>query len=366
MSNRPPCKFFQQGRCTRGDNCSFSHAAAPAGSQWAPQQHWGGYSSSGTKTRGATVPAGAMPTMNGKLTKAAAEFWFPECRDCECCKGFKHGCSCCSKQGVAVCSCASGEEDAAAKQEQGQGLAGLPPPPPAGQQQMQQPVIVDLPLGTHIVSIDVECAATTEDHNGRAVCSVGMVDEFGRPLLDFLVRPQEGAPAVLSYLTPLTGVRREDVDARGVSLPEGLKQLRALLTPHTVIVGQNILKDMQWLGLREGADFGSLIDLSALFRVWNPRQQAFTNFSQDHAAKVWLGVQDRPSHAALEDAGLAMALFNAYRSVSLCLCVSEVPHSIDSACVCVFFVSVCAPPLSYAAVSAVVLYFVLCDQRVLR
>jgi RNA exonuclease 4 len=31
-------------------------------------------------------------------------------------------------------------------------------------------------------------------------------------------------------------------------------------------------------------------------------------------AKVWLGVPDRASHDALEDAGLAMGLFNAYRN----------------------------------------------------
>ena len=31
----------------------------------------------------------------------------------------------------------------------------------------------------------------------------------------------------------------------------------------------------------------SLIDLSALFRVWNPARGEYTNFSQDHCAKVY-------------------------------------------------------------------------------
>ena len=35
-----------------------------------------------------------------------------------------------------------------------------------------------------------------------------------------------------------------------------------------------------------GVDYHSLIDLSALFRVWNPQRGEFTNFSQDHCAKV--------------------------------------------------------------------------------
>ena len=162
------------------------------------------------------------------------------------------------------------------------------------------------------MSIDVECAATAEDHNSRAVCSIGMVDEFGQPMLRLLVRPEEGE-SVVSYLTPLTGVRREDVEAHGIPLADAVTQVRALLTPHSIVVGQNILKDMMWLGLQEGRDYGSLIDLAALFRVWNDRLQMFTCFSQDHVAKVWLGVQDRQCHDALQDAGIAMGLFNTYR-----------------------------------------------------
>lgn len=42
----------------------------------------------------AVIPEGAMPSRNGVLSQHAAEFWFPECRNCPCCKGFKHGCAC--------------------------------------------------------------------------------------------------------------------------------------------------------------------------------------------------------------------------------------------------------------------------------
>ena len=44
---------------------------------------------------GAFLPPGAMPTTKtGALGTHANEFWFPECRNCPCCKGFKHGCKC--------------------------------------------------------------------------------------------------------------------------------------------------------------------------------------------------------------------------------------------------------------------------------
>jgi len=40
------------------------------------------------------------------LPPHANEFWFPECRDCNCCKGYKHGCQCCTKEGKRSCKCA--------------------------------------------------------------------------------------------------------------------------------------------------------------------------------------------------------------------------------------------------------------------
>jgi hypothetical protein len=49
--------------------------------------------------------------------------------------------------------------------------------------------------------------------------------------------------------------------------------------------------------------------------VWNPARGEYTNFSQDHCAKVWIGVGDRPQHNAVTDAAISMSLFNAYRTV---------------------------------------------------
>jgi hypothetical protein len=71
------------------------------------------------------LPAGAMPTSaNGSLSAHAKEFWFPECRNCECCKGFKHGCECC-KGGIDTCTAASCVDDAF-KQQVTNDLASRP------------------------------------------------------------------------------------------------------------------------------------------------------------------------------------------------------------------------------------------------
>lgn len=94
-----------------------------------------------------------------------------------------------------------------------------------------------------------------------------------------------------------------------------MAHLRAHLSPNAILVGQSIHKDVQWLQLAEGVDYHSLIDLSGLFRVWNPARGEYTNFSQDHCAKVWIGVGDRTQHNAITDAAISMSLFNAYRTV---------------------------------------------------
>lgn len=50
------------------------------------------------------VPAGALPTdKGGRLSSHAAEFWFPDCRNCSCCKGYKHGCDCVKKERFIAC-----------------------------------------------------------------------------------------------------------------------------------------------------------------------------------------------------------------------------------------------------------------------
>lgn len=53
-----------------------------------------------------------------------------------------------------------------------------------------------------------------------------------------------------------------------------------------ILVGQNIQQDTSWLGLQEGVDFAGLRDLMGLYRVWNPKFNSVSIFSQDHLAKV--------------------------------------------------------------------------------
>ena len=96
-------------------------------------------------------------------------------------------------------------------------------------------------------------------------------------------------PEIVSYLTPLTGLTKEKLD-NGVTLEAALIDLRSALPKNAVLVGTNIRADVQWLGLKEGVDFASMIDLSGLFRVWNEQYKSWSQFAQDHVAKRLLGV----------------------------------------------------------------------------
>lgn len=77
-------------------------------------------------------------------------------------------------------------------------------------------------------------------------------------VLDLYVKP---SVPVVSYLTALTGLTEATLEMYGRPLEESLRFLREQLPRHAILVGQNIRKDVEWLGLKEGVDFESLMDL---------------------------------------------------------------------------------------------------------
>lgn len=189
-------------------------------------------------------------------------------------------------------------------------------PPVQGQIPGPPPPFIHLNPGTPVFSIDVECVATGKQHHDRCIAQIGMVDMFCRPCFNIIVRPSK---PVVSYITPLTGLTKEKVDQHGIPEEEALAWVRRTLPPHAVLVGMNILKDVEWLGLEQGKDFQDMVDLSALFRVWNAEKNSFTYFGLDHVSYTWLDVlrggANGGAHDAMQDAFASMALFNTYCQV---------------------------------------------------
>jgi RNA exonuclease 4 len=138
-------------------------------------------------------------------------------------------------------------------------------PPPS-------PSKLTIPTKEKVYSIDVECVATGVQHNDRATAQIALVDGEAEVLLNLIVKPT--AP-VVSYLTPLTGLTEEIMEEKGISLEDAMIKLREALPKDAILVGQNILKDVEWLGLQRGVDFEGMLDLAAMLRCWNPAHNRY-------------------------------------------------------------------------------------------
>lgn len=162
-------------------------------------------------------------------------------------------------------------------------------------------------------SIDVECVATGPGHDDRAVAQIALVDQFENVLLNLYVKPEK---PVISYLTDLTGITAELIDREGVEFSKARELLRSLLPKNALLVGQSIYKDVEWMKLAEGLDFCRMIDLRSLWRVWNAKYAAFSEFSLHHCGKCFFGDAEINStqgpHNAAFDALLSIRLFNLF------------------------------------------------------
>ena len=102
---------------------------------------------------------------------------------------------------------------------------------------------------------------------------------------------------------------KEILDTQGIPLSHALHLLRTMLPKDAILVGQNISKDVEWLGLKYGQDFQELKDLTGLFRVKNPKYNSFSVFSQDHLVKTLLNWDVSGSHDAVGYVGVLNLLY---------------------------------------------------------
>ncbi|CAI5742340.1 unnamed protein product [Peronospora destructor] len=145
-------------------------------------------------------------------------------------------------------------------------------------------------------AIDVECVATGNGTNDRDVARI--------------------AVPIVSYLTQLTGIIESNLaDAPG--LEEALVRLKDILLVESVIVGQSIKKDLEWLMLEKPTDYKGEFDVADLFRL--PMQSTngvvrYRYFSLRHVAKYLLGHEiQEADHDPVIDARYAMKVFKGFR-----------------------------------------------------
>ncbi|CAF0838812.1 unnamed protein product [Didymodactylos carnosus] len=164
-----------------------------------------------------------------------------------------------------------------------------------------------------LVSIDVESVAIGFTHatDDRYPVTVSVVNDECQVVYEGMIKPNV---TVVSYLTLLTGLKQGDLD-RGEALEEVLQKVHALLSPNVVLVGQSPKSDVKWLQLKQGVHYKRVIDLSEMFKIYNPKYRTTNYFSLAHEADVLLGIDLNSStgHNATQDAKTSMQLYQKYK-----------------------------------------------------
>lgn len=155
------------------------------------------------------------------------------------------------------------------------------------------------------ISIDVECVATGKGHNDRAAASVAMVDERGEVLLNLKIKQ---TTPILDYLTDYSGLTEQDFE-NALPFDEVVRQVKAILhqDPQTILVGQSLSNDINWLKLQEGIDYSGVVDLAQVFK-----SNSGAMYSLAFTVKTLLSSKLAKGHSAVKDATNAMKLFTQF------------------------------------------------------
>jgi len=82
-------------------------------------------------------------------------------------------------------------------------------------------------------------------------------------------------------------IREGDLDD-GAKLSDMIAEVKHLLGPDVVIVGQSEKLDIKWLQLQEGTNYARMVELADMLSAYNPRYGRDFTFSLSHEANTLL------------------------------------------------------------------------------
>ena len=136
-------------------------------------------------------------------------------------------------------------------------------------------------LPNKFLCINVISIANGRTHNDRAVALVVVVDQDEEVKINKTIKQEK---EVVSYITPLTGLRKGDLD-RGEKLEDVIEEVQKLLGPDVVIVGQRITEsDIDRMKLRKGIHYKESVELGEIFKTYNTRFNNYNYYSLKHEA----------------------------------------------------------------------------------
>ena len=180
---------------------------------------------------------------------------------------------------------------------------------------MDKYVSEKLKLKGSVFSLDVECVAVGKTHlpEDRAPAKFALVDSQGKTVCVQYIRPEK---RIVSYLTPVSGVRAEDLEG-AVSLEEAVEILKSNLPKDAILVGQVVDNDITWMRLKQGEDFADFVDLSQVFKGYNAKYKQTSYHSLLHEAMILLNLPDLDTageHDPANHARLSVQLWEKVKS----------------------------------------------------
>ncbi|XP_063701790.1 RNA exonuclease 5 [Culicoides brevitarsis] len=158
-----------------------------------------------------------------------------------------------------------------------------------------------LPVTAKSPMFGLDCEMCKVVSGRHEVARVSVVNEQYESVYETLVRPEL---QIMDYLTPFSGITKEIMDGATKTLKEVQQDLRKILTPDAILVGQSLQFDLHGLNMMHPY----IIDTSVIFNISGERQR---KSKLQTLAKEFLGEEIQKAytgHNSIEDSCASLKL----------------------------------------------------------
>jgi len=160
----------------------------------------------------------------------------------------------------------------------------------------------EAPSDVEELLLAVDCEMVETEDNDNALARVCACNASGQILMDRLVKPDG---VVVDARTAITGIELSDLQTLDFGLSDAQAELRKLISPHTVLVGHTVHRDLEALRM----DALLIFDISLLYGIQNQpkRRPALAHLVEEVLQRPnFRGVDGKEVHDCREDVKATM------------------------------------------------------------